>query len=66
MHSFVRKHPQYAMMGGKGRKELVFYDTADPVSVAWARLTIATRGNPPSLMDARAFMQREEESAEVG
>jgi hypothetical protein len=36
LHSFVRKFPQYALMGGKGRKTLLLYEPGDPVSVAWA------------------------------
>ena len=37
LHSFVRKFPQYALMGGKGRKTLLLYETSDPVSGAWAK-----------------------------
>ena len=40
MHSFVRKHQQYALTGGQGRKRLYLYDTADPVSVMWAKLSV--------------------------
>jgi hypothetical protein len=40
MHSFVRKHQQYALAGGQGRKRLYLYDTADPVSVMWAKLSV--------------------------
>ena len=60
MHSFVRKHQQYALMGGNGRKELMIYDTDDPVSVAGARLFVTSR-NRPSMMDVRSFMEREAE-----
>ena len=44
MHSFVRKHQQYALAGGQGRKRLYLYDTADPVSVMWAKLSVERRG----------------------
>jgi hypothetical protein len=43
MHSFVRKHQQYALAGGRGRKSLYLYDTADPVSVMWAKLSVKHR-----------------------
>jgi hypothetical protein len=43
MHSFVRKHQQYALAGGRGRKSLYLYDTADPVSVMWAKLSVEHR-----------------------
>jgi hypothetical protein len=44
MHSFVRKHQRYALAGGQGRKRLYLYDTADPVSVMWAKLSAERRG----------------------
>lgn len=40
MHSFVRKHQQYALMGGLGRKGMWLYDTADLVSIAWAKMSV--------------------------
>jgi hypothetical protein len=43
MHSFVRKHQQYALVGGQGRKSIYLYDTADPVSVTWAKLSVKHR-----------------------
>lgn len=43
MHSFVRKHQQYALTGGQGRRQLYLYDTADPVSVMWAKLNVERR-----------------------
>jgi hypothetical protein len=43
MHSFVRKHQQYALAGGLGHKSLYLYDTADPVSVMWAKLSVKHR-----------------------
>jgi hypothetical protein len=44
MRSFVRKHQQYALAGGQGRKRLYLYDTADPLSVMWAKLRVERRG----------------------
>lgn len=55
LHSFVRKHPEYALTGGKGRKELILYEPADPVSAAWARLTVERRGFVP-LCEVRASL----------
>jgi hypothetical protein len=43
MHSFVRKHPEYALTGGKGRKRLYLYEVGDEMSVAWARLSVEHR-----------------------
>src|ERR1700733_7094524 len=43
MHSFVPKHQQYALAGGQGRKRLYLYDTADPLSVMWAKLSVEHR-----------------------
>jgi hypothetical protein len=37
MHSFVRKFPQFALLGGHGRKRLYLYDTTDPDSVLWLK-----------------------------
>jgi hypothetical protein len=47
MHSFVRKHQQYALAGGRGRKSLYLYDIADPVSVMWAKLSVKHRRSVP-------------------
>jgi hypothetical protein len=44
MHSFARKFPQYALMGGNGRKPLMLYDRDDPISVRHAELVITKRG----------------------
>ena len=43
MHSFCRKFPEYALIGGQGRKELILYEPADPLSVRWAQLSVASR-----------------------
>lgn len=43
MHSFVRKHQQYALTGGQGRRQLYLYDAADPISVIWAKLNVERR-----------------------
>jgi hypothetical protein len=32
LRSVLRKYPQYAVTGGQGRKGLIVYDPADPVS----------------------------------
>lgn len=40
MHSFVRKYPQYALMGGQGRRLLYLYEPADPLSTRWAQLSV--------------------------
>ena len=37
MHSFVRKFPKYALIGGKGGTPLVLYDTSYPQSIAAAK-----------------------------
>ena len=47
MRSFVRKHPQYALMGGQGRKRLYLYEISDPLSVAWASANVTSRGREP-------------------
>jgi hypothetical protein len=40
MHAIVRKFPQYALMGGKGRTPLWLYEPADPFSTLWAELVV--------------------------
>jgi hypothetical protein len=47
MHSFVRKHQQYALIGGKGRKPLYLYEPDDPRSAMWAKLSVERRGFVP-------------------
>ncbi len=60
MRSFVRKHQQYALTGGQGRRERYLYDTADPVSVMWAKLNaVRRRRNPVSRGGAEAAVRRE-------
>lgn len=57
MGSFVRKHQQYALTGGQGRRELYLYDTADPLSVMWAKLNVERRQrNPISRMEAESVL----------
>ena len=34
MRSFVRKHPQFALTGSKGRNELLLYEPSDPLSAS--------------------------------
>ena len=41
MHSFVRKFPQYALTGGRGRKMLYLYEPGDSLSAAWAEMSVA-------------------------
>lgn len=43
MHSFVRKNPQYALTGGRGRKQLYLFEPDDPVSAMWAKLSVERR-----------------------
>ena len=43
MNSFVRKFPQFALMGGQGRKRLYLYDTTNPESIAWAKASVKSR-----------------------
>ena len=38
MHSFVRKFPQYAIGGGKGRGRQIIYEPGDPLSATLLRL----------------------------
>lgn len=40
MHTCARKYPRYALAGGKGRRSLFLFDTADRVSVRWAKLIV--------------------------
>lgn len=62
MHSFVRKHQQYALMGGQGRRALHLYDTGDPLSVMWAKLNVERRrGKPISRSDAKEQLRLEAE-----
>jgi hypothetical protein len=49
MHSFVRKFPQFALMGGQGRKRLILYDTTDRESVAWATANMHSKDFVPLL-----------------
>jgi hypothetical protein len=59
MHSFVRKFPQYALMGGQGRKELYLYEPADPLSTVWAELHVHNRrGESFSIADAHVELRR--------
>jgi hypothetical protein len=57
MHSFVRKHPQYALLGGQGRRILYLYETADPLSALWAKLNVYRRQrNPVARLDAQQLL----------
>jgi hypothetical protein len=57
MHSFVRKYPEYALVGGQGRGILYLYEKGDPLSEFWARLRVA-RGFV-ALSEARQLMEAE-------
>lgn len=63
MHSFVRKFPQYALMGGQGRKRLYLYEPANPVSAMWAKLTVERR-KFVSRVEAEAAVVRAAATAE--
>jgi hypothetical protein len=62
LHSFARKHPQYALTGGKGRKELILYEPADPLGeahrrAARPRLAKTGTGGSPAVGDDVATPQ---------
>ena len=60
MHSFVRKHQQYALTGGQGRRALYLYDATDPLSAMWARVRSEQRGRKfISRSDARAALNEQ-------
>jgi hypothetical protein len=59
MHSFVRKFPQYALMGGQGRRILYLYEPGDPLSTLWTQLNVE-RG-PVSLTEAKSVMSQSQE-----
>jgi hypothetical protein len=67
----VRKFPQYALMGGKGRKGLILYEPGDPDSVAWATGNLYSDqfvGRDPALSADRkrhAWAKRIAEAADV-
>jgi hypothetical protein len=62
MHSYVRKHPRFALTGGQGRKRLFLYDTTDPKSVDWARASVAAR-RVVALCEVKAVLQKLAEKA---
>ena len=43
MRSFVRRFPQYALTGWRGRKRSFLYEPGDPLSAMWAKLQMETR-----------------------
>jgi hypothetical protein len=55
MNSFVHKHPQYALMGGQGRKRLYLYEPGDPVSTIWAKMSVEQRRFVSRLMAREAL-----------
>jgi len=63
MRSFVRKHPQYALTSGQGRRELYLYDATDAESVMWAKMNATRkRRGTYSVIEMQAAM-RESASA---
>ena len=67
MHSFVRKFPQYALIGGQGHRVLYLYEPADPLSALWARLNAhRRRKNPiPRSEAVKAFNEQRDDAPEV-
>jgi hypothetical protein len=47
LHSFVRRYPQFALIGGKGRKQLYLYEPGDPLSSLWAKMNVESRKMVP-------------------
>jgi hypothetical protein len=62
MHSFVRKFPQYGLIGGKGHKMLYLYDRDDPLSVRRAEYSVSSR-KVVSVSDARKSLERDAQEA---
>jgi hypothetical protein len=58
MHSFVRKFPKYALIGGKGGTPLVLYDTSYPQSVAAAKEATKPLRFPQSKREAKGRWHR--------
>jgi hypothetical protein len=58
MRSFVRKKQQYALAGGKGRRGLLLYEPADPLSAMMLKLELARKpGQPhPTTLNVRAWL----------
>ena len=65
MHSFVRKHQQYALTGGWGRSRLYLYEPDDPLSTIWATLQ-AERSYFVSRSDAQRALAAESEETSSG
>ena len=61
MHSFVFKHPQYALAGGNGRKRLYLYEPADRMSALRARLAAEHRG-PVEFREVRQIVAAEDDN----
>jgi hypothetical protein len=43
----VRRYPQFALIGGKGRKQLYLYEPGDPLSSLWAKMNVESRKMVP-------------------
>jgi hypothetical protein len=56
MHSFVRKHQQYALTGGKGRKHLFLYEPDNLRSATMAKLRVERRDHIP-LMELNRYLK---------
>ena len=59
MHSFVRKFPKYALIGGKGGTPLVLYDTSYPQSIAAAKEATKPLRFPQSKREAKGRWHRD-------
>jgi hypothetical protein len=60
MHSFVRKHPRYALAGGKGRGRLFLYEPGDPLSAKWLQMHLdpkRRRGKRITIRAANAALE---------
>ena len=53
-----------ALAGGRGRKSLYLYDTADPVSVMWAKLSVKHRRDVPQ-SEAREALSPDDRAADL-
>jgi hypothetical protein len=46
MHGFVRRHPEFALVGGQGRTMLYLYELGDPLSVSGAAALVRNISAP--------------------
>ena len=60
MNSYVRKHQQFALIGGQGRKRLYLYEPGDPLSAMWAKLQVDNRARDPiTRSEARTRLEQQ-------